>query len=400
MPSIRRPISRCAVGARCRPDHPALAVPRGQGHDRQFGVGDRPGLPRDPVEHLVRAPLGQQRRRDRVRRLQPLLPPPAVPVQAGFLHRDARRGGQRDDHLLVAAGELGRVDLVGQVEVAEHAPPTRIGTPRKLCIGGWCGGKPYDRGCRRMSGRRTGSGCAMSSPSTPLPVGCVPIVRSASRVQPGHEELAELAAPLVEHAERAVAGAAEPRRRLDDAAQHVGQAQVACDSDDRVQQSASLVAGEFRQDRGFSGGRRGGQRPAPSRDRVQGRSRLTIARCGLHLTVCGGTKCRANGPKPRGEMARGPRGERWGWRSPPPADPGRPQLRADCIPGDDDMDPAGRDPLRGRAVRRRERQPPLVRDGRLRHPREDPPLRDQADAAAVGRTCTPVAGNPGHEHLS
>ena len=30
-----------------------------------------------------------------------------------------------------------------------------------------------------------------------------------------------------------------------------------------------------------------------------------------------------------------------------------------------------------------QRQPPLVRDGRLRHPREDPPLRDQAGAAAT-----------------
>ena len=52
-------------------------------------------------------------------------------------------------------------------------------------------------------------------------------------------------------------------------------------------------------------------------------------------------------------MARGPRGERWEVAISTVPDPGRPQLRADCIPGDDDMDPVGRDPLRGRAVRRR-----------------------------------------------
>ena len=63
-------------------------------------------------------------------------------------------------------------------------------------------------------------------------------------VQPGHEELGELTAALVEHTESAVAGAAEPRRRLDDPSQHVRQAEVARDHDHRVQQSASLVTGE------------------------------------------------------------------------------------------------------------------------------------------------------------
>ena len=52
-------------------------------------------------------------------------------------------------------------------------------------------------------------------------------------------------------------------------------------------------------------------------------------------------------------MARGARGERWEVAISTARRPGPPQLRADCIPGDDDMDPAGRDPLRGRAVRRR-----------------------------------------------
>ena len=173
------------VGTRRRLDHPALAVPGGQGHDRQLGVGDRPGLPRDPVEHLVRAPLRQQRRGDRVRRLQPLLAPPAVAVQAGLLHRDAGRRGQRDDHLLVARGELGRR--------RPSRPGTGCRTPRRppaparrgscASAGGWAGSRT-SCGCRRMSGRRTGSGCAMSSPSTPLPVGWFPIRRCASASSP------------------------------------------------------------------------------------------------------------------------------------------------------------------------------------------------------------------------
>ena len=65
----------------------------------------------------------------------------------------------------------------------------------------------------------------------------------------------ELAAALVEHTQRAVAGTGEPGRRVDDAAQHVGQAQVAGDADHGVEQATGLVAGQVGQPRGISGGR-------------------------------------------------------------------------------------------------------------------------------------------------
>ncbi len=60
----------------------------------------------------------------------------------------------------------------------------RTGTPRKLCIGGWWGGKPYARGWAVMSGSRIGCGSSMSRPSTPWPCGSSPIRRWFSSLSP------------------------------------------------------------------------------------------------------------------------------------------------------------------------------------------------------------------------
>src|SRR4051794_4200524 len=57
-----------------------------------------------------------------------------------------------------------------------HASPRiRIGTPRKLRISGWAGGKPYERGCAPRSCRRSGLASSMRIPRIPRPRGRSPM---------------------------------------------------------------------------------------------------------------------------------------------------------------------------------------------------------------------------------
>jgi hypothetical protein len=66
-------------------------------------------------------------------------------------------------------------------------------------------------------------------------------------VDPDEQELREPGACLVEHAEGPIAGADQACRGIDDAPQHIGQAQVARDPDDRVEQPLDLLAGQVGQ---------------------------------------------------------------------------------------------------------------------------------------------------------
>ena len=76
-------------------------------------------------------------------------------VQPGVLDGDPGPEREHLDEQLVGLAELGRVALVGQVQVADRAPvAVTTGTPRKECIGGWCGGNPKESGWRAMSGIR------------------------------------------------------------------------------------------------------------------------------------------------------------------------------------------------------------------------------------------------------
>ena len=63
-------------------------------------------------------------------------------VESGVVHRDAGMQGEGLNEGLVTWTELIGADLVGQVQPADGPPLTMIGTPRKLDIGGWFGGKP------------------------------------------------------------------------------------------------------------------------------------------------------------------------------------------------------------------------------------------------------------------
>ena len=105
-------------------------------------------------------------------------------VEPGVVDRDAGVAGEHLDELLVVLAELAAPILVGQVEVARRSSPaTRIGTPSSECIGGWCGGKPCDSGCREMSGIRSVAPSRMIVPRRPWPCGSGPIsARSSSEI--------------------------------------------------------------------------------------------------------------------------------------------------------------------------------------------------------------------------
>ena len=67
-------------------------------------------------------------------------------------------------------------------------PFTVTGTPRKLCIGGWFGGKPWRRGSIAMSGIRRERFSRMIRPRKPWPVGQSADRRPRRAVDAGRDE--------------------------------------------------------------------------------------------------------------------------------------------------------------------------------------------------------------------
>lgn len=93
-----------------------------------------------------------------------------------------------------------------------------MGTPRKECIGGWWGGKPYEAGCSDSSDSRRGSGWRISSPRMPWPEGRSPIcARSSSLIPTGRNWASFLSSPITPRAPysastRTTAASTMPRR--------------------------------------------------------------------------------------------------------------------------------------------------------------------------------------------
>ena len=63
-------------------------------------------------------------------------------VQPRVVDRDPRVQREHLDQRLVIGAELGRTELVRQVEPTHDFARAVIGIPRKLCIGGWFAGNP------------------------------------------------------------------------------------------------------------------------------------------------------------------------------------------------------------------------------------------------------------------
>ena len=63
-------------------------------------------------------------------------------VQPGVLDGDPGMDRERLDQPLIGRRELRAPDLSVRYRLPTERPFTVIGTPRKLCIGGWFGGNP------------------------------------------------------------------------------------------------------------------------------------------------------------------------------------------------------------------------------------------------------------------
>ena len=103
-------------------------------------------------------------------------------VESRVLDRHAGVQGEQLDKSLVLDRELGGAPFVREIEVADRPARTRIGTPRSECIGGWCGGNPYEAGCIAMSGTRSGRPSRMISPNRPCPRGSGPMASRSARL--------------------------------------------------------------------------------------------------------------------------------------------------------------------------------------------------------------------------
>jgi hypothetical protein len=73
-------------------------------------------------------------------RAKPFLSLPRLLIEASVLNSDARGGRKSRDQLLILCGEICHVSPVGEIQIAEHPLPLRMGTPRKVVIGGWPSG--------------------------------------------------------------------------------------------------------------------------------------------------------------------------------------------------------------------------------------------------------------------
>ena len=159
------------LGARGRPDHLALAVPCGQGHDGQVGVGDRPCPPRDPSSASSGAPLAQQRRGDLGRRLQPRSRRVLSRYRRAFSIATPAAAASATTISSSSLGELAarRASRSGR----GCRTPRRGSAPARRGSCASAGGAAGSRttagagGCRAAAAARAAS---MSSPSTPLPV--------------------------------------------------------------------------------------------------------------------------------------------------------------------------------------------------------------------------------------
>ena len=111
-----------------------------------------------------------------------------------------------------------------------------MGTPRKLCIGGWFGGKPALAGCSLMSDEAERPGVDDQEPEDPESLREGARCGAGLVVDADRDELREAGAGVVEHAQRAVAGVDERHRALDDPLEHRGDVEVGTDRQDGVEQ--------------------------------------------------------------------------------------------------------------------------------------------------------------------
>ena len=147
-------------------------------------------------------------------------------VQPGVVDGHRRGAGQPDGEFLVELTELGGVDLVGQVQVAEHLVAdldrdTEEGTHRRMVRR-----EPVAVRVGAQVGESQRSGVGDQHPQDAVTFREMPDGVMGVIIDADGEELGQADAGLVEDAEGAVAGADQLDCRLDDAVQHRFQIEI------------------------------------------------------------------------------------------------------------------------------------------------------------------------------
>jgi hypothetical protein len=221
-------------------ERPALVA---EHEERGVRVGHLGGLGDDDARRRLRLRARQQALGDAGGGGQPLLAPVRLLEQAGVLDRDAGRRRQRHDQLLVALGELAAVALLGEVEVAEglaaHEHRDAEERAHRRVVGREAGRRRVPGEVRQPDRRRLVDEQAEDA----LAARQVPDLGAGVRVDADGDELDEVAPLGPEDAERGVVRVGEVGRELRDAAQRVGQAEVARHRHDGVQQPVHLLLG-------------------------------------------------------------------------------------------------------------------------------------------------------------
>ena len=158
-------------------------------------------------------------------------------VQPGVVDGHRRGAGQPDDEFLVELTEVGGVDLVGQVQVAEHLVAdldrdTEKGTHRRMM-----GREPETVGVGAQVRESQRSGIGDQHPQDAVTLREMPDGVMGVIIDADGEELGQADAGLVEDTEGAVPGADQLDCGLDDAVQHRFEIEIRADRQNRVQQA-------------------------------------------------------------------------------------------------------------------------------------------------------------------
>ena len=195
-------------------------ITSGASDERAAALGDQ-------LEHAVevrsrRRPRGRSpssprggARRARARRGASSTPS----YEASVLDRDRRPVGEDDDGLLVGRRRTGAALLLGQVQVPHASPRDEHRHAEERRHRRMVRREPVGLGWPPTSARRSGCGSWISTPSTPRPRGRSPIA-ALPPVDPAGDEARELAAVVVEDAERGVARARQLARDAQQLLEH------------------------------------------------------------------------------------------------------------------------------------------------------------------------------------
>ena len=225
----------------CRGDLETVAVGGGKRNQDEAGTDEVAESMRDESEEGLELDLSRESVPDLAERLEVAKPPRRGLVEPRVLDRDGGLRREQLRQLLVLVREAPPPSFSVRYRFPNATPRSMIGTPRNVRIGGWCAGKPTDRGSSPRSSSRSGLASRISTPRIPRPRGRSPIAACVSASMSVRQEALEARACLVDDAQGRVASARELRGGLDELLQERVQRELRAESDAGIDECAQTV---------------------------------------------------------------------------------------------------------------------------------------------------------------